>query len=1140
MIRHTLATQRHTFSEPIASSAPSPPARERVPASFESRIRTTSLSTSSPSSTSTIVANGHSFSSGTASGSDTNLSRMYSSHGSMRRQLLRRLWHKEYRRLDRTGSLSPPLQRSLRSKRAFRALDNVSPEVCLECQKLEETQFNRSVPEITMKRIRHNNSFTAQITTTTTSATTSASSSAVAFPRKSYSIETETINGLMLGSAGNKVQTTIELQSTANTVTSSEMEIVDAVKMLHQMNGNFASSTEDDIGSGKDNVQTDGNSFLIEIGDDQINITTTATTQSTIHSDTTADDTTSESSCVRQQKQLKSQQSINSRPSTAHSQQHAQSTNDSNNNNESGMDNTNNNNASHHTSNDNYIAQTNQIINDNNNKEPPTNPTIFSLNDTLDQNTIDTIISQILVDSLNNIIVVQGKVNQNASTTTDSENNIVLNSSQTQTDGNFDENASNDSLPLPVTDQIYFPHYLSTETLTEYSTKLSSDSNANLAELLPANLVISVISGSSYPSIDGGEMIVHRFADMPRTESMEVQPSSAPSVDGKDTQMNQVSDNEEENDDDTVSLVDSLDDPYEDVNANVIVSKAVVEKSQAFFVPMEHNVTKDENIIQSTDDSNQTASNLDTAIANSMPDRLRERLERRQAEISDRKEAEMKQRQEKIQKLISDHESNAKTATQPKFVNSSSFEILSDPNKSPTQAVKKSQTRIKPHPTRKTSKKQLNNEIGLLESYTVDGQGNLQFTESNSKSNGKKITTVSGPVVKHVIKKTTTTTTKPVTRKTVREKHATIEKSAVVGKKSKILSSNSSKQVSVSKKRTDVQKMTLVHHSPAEMITPDRDCGPRRMYQKTEIREGAKRIEILEIVECLNSSDSIQPSSSPQSFTSSQSLIEKYTAKQSSKIPVAVPVKSKNRNKAVLSNSQQRSLKAQIRDSVKHSSNSKSDSNSVSSGSANNSKVDQIIADLLIEALNHSTDIGIEFIKTPQNMSAQSLLKLNNVTKRVNLSTRRSNGIVLNANGGKRSAHSSAKYQQLFDAIPEEKSSSLSMDSPNEDTSASSVVETSSIGRGSETKSTASKGVYSTAETKKLGETTTDTSGKLTHSNDKAVKKMASGKAAIESDQDRSEAWFGCFGRTHVDSPVDAMLSDEGIFKVLHKSSVAV
>lgn len=282
----------------------------------------------------------------------------------------------------------------------------------------------------------------------------------------------------------------------------------------------------------------------------------------------------------------------------------------------------------------------------------------------------------------------------------------------------------------------------------------------------------------------------------------------------------------------------------------------------------------------------------------------------------------------------------------------------------------------------------------------------------------------------------------------------------------------------------------------------------------------------------LNSSpDSLNPSqstsSSPPTTTDPeqpQSLIERYSAKHSSKIPI--PVLSKNRSRhSLLNANQQRVLKAQIRDSV----------NCTNGAIANNSKVDQIIADLLIEALNHSTDIGIEFIKAPK--IPQSHVKLNQTTKRTNLNARRTNGVAVSgsSSGGKRSSHGSAKYQQVFDAIPEEdKSGSLSIESPNEQNGSSEPADQTDNAQspGKTTKEIATKNASSPKISNK------------TNSPKPSIKetqlKVASGKAAIESDQDKSEAWFGCFGRTHVDSPSDGLIMDEGIFKMVHSTSLDV
>lgn len=271
-------------------------------------------------------------------------------------------------------------------------------------------------------------------------------------------------------------------------------------------------------------------------------------------------------------------------------------------------------------------------------------------------------------------------------------------------------------------------------------------------------------------------------------------------------------------------------------------------------------------------------------------------------------------------------------------------------------------------------------------------------------------------------------------------------------------------------------------------------------------------------------------SSSPPTTTDPaqpQSLIERFSAKHTSKIPI--PVLSKNRlRQSLLNATQQRVLKAQIRDSV----------NCSNGAIANNSKVDQIIADLLIEALNHSTDIGIEFIKAPK--LPKSHIKLNQTTKRTNLNARRTNGASGSgsSSGGKRSSHGSAKYQQVFDAIPEEeKSGSLSVESPNEENGSSEHIDQVDNPHSHEN-STKAVTITNASPPKINGITDKNNSPKQTIKETQV--KMASGKAAIESDQDKSEAWFGCFGRTHVDSPSDGLIMDEGIFKFVHSTSLAV
>lgn len=273
-------------------------------------------------------------------------------------------------------------------------------------------------------------------------------------------------------------------------------------------------------------------------------------------------------------------------------------------------------------------------------------------------------------------------------------------------------------------------------------------------------------------------------------------------------------------------------------------------------------------------------------------------------------------------------------------------------------------------------------------------------------------------------------------------------------------------------------------------------------------------------------------SSPPNDATQSQSLVERFATKHISKIPIPVFAKNKSR-KSLINGNQQRTLKAQIRDSVSH----------YNGATSNNSKVDQIIADLLIEALNHSSDIGIEFIKTPQNPNSQSHLKLN-PPSRTSSSTRRTNGVATNASGssagGKRSAHSSAKYQQVFDSIPEEKSGSLSMESPNDEhTTPPPVDQSCSKTTANPMSETESKSTARTMSSPNKSNNTSRKSSPKSMPNGMQTN-VAKGKAAIENDQVTSETWFGCFGRTHVDSPIDGLLLEEGILKIMHNTSLAV
>lgn len=1091
------------------ATAPTPPARECVPMSFHSTHATRANSPYSSGSSFGSV-----FPPSSAGGSDTNLSQVYSSNGSMRRQLLQRLWSREFQRFNRTGSVSPPMQRSQRTRNAWRHMDAPSgpwirpnfrqTRQCIHgqsshSQAMDSTahwpnpwsaqHFNRSVPEITSKRAKFSK----------------LSSSFSSFKQKSHSIETETVD--LSQSERSECLTAADTSERMGTNDSNFAANTNASHDIDE-NRNFIASEvgdSDDVAS-----STATNMFQIEMDGDQINIITTTTT-------TTPPRSTDTDSTAREHRPTNNE-SRSSEPGINY-----QSTirSEVNSNHENDVD---------------AVDAANEIGECVAHVAPSTTTTI-----SIDQSTLDSFISQILVDSLNNIIVVEGKVSGPSS---NDDNNLsgVLHSvsSQTQTDTSMttenhfmdvdESDAPADAAAAALQQKIYFPKYATDDSLSEYSAKYSNESTT--IELPAASIVISVISGSAYP-LDGGELIVHRFAQMPRTESMEVRPSSGSAI----------GDNDDNRDDDNVS-VDSLDDPAES-NRGVVVdethSTRPIEKSKAFFVPMDNDNDQDASAEQETPD---------IIVGYAMPERLRDRLERRQMEMSRRKEYEMKRKQEKIQRIIDQFE-NKSAITDESSGHSDIFDVVTATAEAAIQETRPSKSVISKRNT--TEKGQYKSEVGLLQSYTIDAQGNLLFKEPQKvKAAGSK---KAPPTTKRATAKASATKSiaarKP--REIVTTKVVAVKRTNAIAVKpiSNSRHRNNSRD-SIVGRRTDLQKMTLYHHSPAaDMVTPDADCGPRRMYQKTEIHDGKKRIEILEIVECANSSpDSLATSTSPTSSATTASTTK------SSKIPVPVlplkrsstrPTNGHHRQSTSPSpppprRKQSQANASQLKMNASQCKSTKNYAKSLHQMNNNNSKMDQIIADLLIEALNSSTDIGIEFVKTPQqgpNISVHnqsSLIKVSN-TKRVCAATAATSTTASSAanarrnSGGKRSAHSSGKYQQVFDAIPEEKSN-LSVDSPE-----SAAEISNSILNSSHTSDTVSTSIVFAQEN---SVESNDGSANAAQHVDRAKNGQARGKEAVHSDQEKPEAWFGCFGQRHNESPVDPLLLDEGIFKVIHKSSVLV
>ncbi|XP_059611805.1 uncharacterized protein LOC132258492 [Phlebotomus argentipes] len=657
---------------------------------------------------------------------------------------------------------------------------------------------------------------------------------------------------------------------------------------------------------------------------------------------------------------------------------------------------------------------------DENMNGPPTTTTVTRterVNRHHSEEEMDRYISKLLIDSLNNVI--ETSATAELVTTGDSNGNETGATRESTADENLNTVADAEETEKvqesPEEVPIYFPSY-SAESKGDLSSYTSACSEPEPQE------IGAVGTGSSYPDIDshGEPLLVPRLSAFPRTESMEVQPSSASACEDADNAENLP------DDEDSVSLVDSLDDPdspdhkYHSTEslrppssgetAREEKSPFVREKGEAFFVPMsESQVPVDEHIV----------------VADTMPEKLRDKLVRRQKRRDMKKEQELRRRQ-KMQKYID----------QKLEERLEELQVNGNRNSRAIIAKKDIPVSTPSAPVKPVKKNVLRTEIGMLESYTIDSRGNMQFNPPAKESSSKS---TKAPIAKR------TSITRKFT-KSKSEEHPAPEKKFQVKKSASDTLPRRGKGV-----RKDVQHMTLYQTAD---LTPDTEGGPRRMYQKTEIQDGEKRIEILEIVECLDTS----PENSPLTYRVGKSL-------RRSRIPVPIYKSARKTN------------------------------GTVSPRTVASTKVDKLIADLLIEALNNPVDLGIEFVPSPK------------IEKAVN---GKRNGVK------KRSANSGIKYHQVFDVIPEERSS-FSLDSSNEESGTTHKSRVDS-GQGASARSSSKQDSVKTKEDDKEIEEIQETSKELEKFAPDDKSQANRGRAALESD-----TWLGFF-KPHEESSAEGML----------------
>lgn len=421
-------------------------------------------------------------------------------------------------------------------------------------------------------------------------------------------------------------------------------------------------------------------------------------------------------------------------------------------------------------------------------------------------------------------------------------------------------------------------------------------------------MISNVGTGSPYGKpAEVPQIVVPRYSAYPRTSSMEVNPSSAESTDKES---------------DTVSLVDSLEDPsspHTEVskpsnnnkhdnkpvrgdlsillpdNSDSVKPK-VVNKSPAYFIPIDTNTKSDFK-----------------SVSEHLPEKVKERLARRQMK------RELKMQQAKLKatspKMESTDYSNFYRNRSNDFVITEDFNIERDINSN------KPRRRSKP----------LFPRIQTIRKIRIDSSENAKYVESEE------------------IKYKTGKSTKRKSSKDSFGEHST-------GSRNKSYWTSKPKHKSSDRlSPIYTTKNEYSYHSV-----------PGRIYHKTELNNSNKRIEILEIMECIE----VTPS-------------DKYAHQQSSKNKSRIPVLVQPKLPKI---PQTRSEKPTFLDFQRvHISDP---------------KIDQLIANILIDTLNNEENNTNGQSRKEQSAQKEPEIKHLPYTSQ--------------------SKHSNIKYHQHFEVIPEE------------------------------------------------------------------------------------------------------------------------
>lgn len=594
----------------------------------------------------------------------------------------------------------------------------------------------------------------------------------------------------------------------------------------------------------------------------------------------------------------------------------------------------------------------------------------------------------------------------------------------------------------------------------------------SVGDLLPETEEIGTLinTGSSYKELVNGveSILIPRLSAFPRTASMEVQPSSTSETNEDEFEGYGLPDS----DDDDLSLVDSLDDftirmnkmtrmqlQQERAAQNMYLKPPLNLKPEAFFVPIVD-----------------TEQQLDEHIPLQMPDKLKEKLTLRQRRRQMKKQTEITRKQWKLQKYVERKIGDIKFE-ENSGASRGSFKVIGiEATKAPIPIPKKVITFSKPESlsgsgsgsgggtaigwmpkarpsplvlppagTRPNKSKKLRNEIGMLESYKIDGRGNMQIQAPIKSDPTTKPPIGRRPEPKRFV----SAKTKPplhIPMAQPRRRSSSFLKSTTSSLNNLASNLNINSPTSSGERFFDESiidaRRKQVMKDVQQMTSFKSGTGPMRKMFKTEIRQGEKHIEILEIVECDGNPSSLAPLSSlsqihtmnvdpaydpihSQSNSNSSVIVNK---RYSSRIPV--PIFRSNRSKLV----------------TPTPSSGTSSTPSMSGGNGSN-KVDRMIADLLMEALQSPETLdNINFVRSPKLIKSKRLHKsklmspiihLNNTSNandnnESSPSTGYGTGDSLTSRRSANNSGGANKYLQRFEVIPEEKSSYSYDSSSNE------------------------------------------------------------------------------------------------------------